>query len=201
MRRLAATLVALATLSVPAVAGAQVGYDGCAGGGCTSSADEIRCWWPQGPAFVPSPLFPQLSRQRASGQWELAVGTDTFHQGSQCVEVLDDVWVYEGDVVGVQAFLKERALASGLVVELEGELVPNSLAMGWLLCIHSFEASGWHNHRDGGLQIIPSTWRSYGGLEYAPVAGEAPIEQQITVALRVLDAAGATQWSTWRRCA
>jgi hypothetical protein len=199
VRRLAATLVALATLAVPAVAGAGA-YDGCAQGGCTSSADVIRCWWPQSRGWTPAPVDVRPARQRADGTWELAIDTDRFHQGSRCVEILG-MWVYVDDVPAVVAYLKARALADGQAVELEGELVAATLDLPWFLCIHSHEASGWHNHRDGGLQIIPSTWRAYGGREFAPYAGDATIEEQLEVGRRVLTGGGESQWTTWRRCA
>lgn len=203
IRRLAATLVALAVLVVPSVAAAQVGYDGCAPGGCTGPADEIRCWVLQRPDIIPDGHADRWRIRPGTGRWEYAVGTDTHGAATAgCVEVIPGLWVAPNDVDGTVRYLKDQALASGRAVELEGELVPNSLAMGWILCIHAQEASGWHNHRDGGMQIIPSTWRAYGGLEWAPVAGEAPIEQQIVVAFRVLDGGGVTQWpNTWRRCA
>ncbi len=38
---------------------------------------------------------------------------------------------------------------------------------------------------DGGLQFLPSTWRSAGGLRYAPYAHQATRVQQITVASRL----------------
>ena len=47
---------------------------------------------------------------------------------------------------------------------------------------------------DGGLQFLPSTWRSYGGREFAEYAYQASREQQITVANRVLEDVG---WIAW----
>ncbi|WP_370327034.1 transglycosylase family protein [Euzebya sp.] len=38
---------------------------------------------------------------------------------------------------------------------------------------------------DGGLQFTPSTWRAYGGHEYAQYAYQATPEQQIDIAERV----------------
>ena len=38
----------------------------------------------------------------------------------------------------------------------------------------------------GGLQMLGSTWRNYGGTEFAPTADQASREQQIAVAERIL---------------
>ncbi|HEY8374384.1 MAG TPA: transglycosylase family protein, partial [Pseudonocardiaceae bacterium] len=48
-----------------------------------------------------------------------------------------------------------------------------------------------------GLQFTPSTWRAYGGTEYAPNAHLATREQQIAVAERVLAGQG---WKAWPAC-
>ena len=50
---------------------------------------------------------------------------------------------------------------------------------------------------DGGLQFLPSTWRAYGGTQYAQYAYQASREQQIDIAERVLDDVG---WSAWPTC-
>lgn len=86
------------------------------------------------------------------------------------------------------------------MVIIEGEVVPVTLDLPWFLCIHSYEASGWHNHIDGGLQIIPPTWKSQGGHEYAPHAGDATVIEQIDIGRNVLTSGGVRQWSTWRMC-
>jgi resuscitation-promoting factor RpfA len=49
----------------------------------------------------------------------------------------------------------------------------------------------------GGLQMLGSTWRSYGGQAFAPTADRASREQQIVVAERILDDAG---WGAWPAC-
>ncbi|MER8182930.1 transglycosylase family protein [Kitasatospora sp. NPDC094015] len=46
----------------------------------------------------------------------------------------------------------------------------------------------------GGLQFTPSTWRSFGGTQYAGQAHQATKAQQITVAERVLAAQGPGAW-------
>jgi resuscitation-promoting factor RpfA len=53
--------------------------------------------------------------------------------------------------------------------------------------------NGFH----GGLQFTPSTWRAFGGKEFAPVAYKASREQQIVVAERVLAGQG---WNAWPVC-
>ncbi|MDO5512455.1 resuscitation-promoting factor Rpf1 domain-containing protein [Corynebacterium sp.] len=64
------------------------------------------------------------------------------------------------------------------------------------------EAGGnWHintgNGYHGGLQFSPSTWRAYGGTEFAPYAYQATREQQIAVAERTLAGQG---WGAWPSC-
>ncbi|MDO5671027.1 MAG: DUF3235 domain-containing protein, partial [Corynebacterium sp.] len=53
--------------------------------------------------------------------------------------------------------------------------------------------NGYH----GGLQFSPSTWRAYGGTEFAPYAYQATREQQIAVAERTLAGQG---WGAWPAC-
>lgn len=53
--------------------------------------------------------------------------------------------------------------------------------------------NGYH----GGLQFSPSTWRGFGGAEFAPVAYQATRAQQIVVAERVLAKQG---WGAWPVC-
>jgi hypothetical protein len=49
----------------------------------------------------------------------------------------------------------------------------------------------------GGLQFLPETWASHGGLTFAPSAHLATREQQIAVAVRVLESQG---WLAWPAC-
>jgi hypothetical protein len=53
--------------------------------------------------------------------------------------------------------------------------------------------NGYH----GGLQFAPSTWRGFGGTEFAPVAHQATRAEQIVVAERVLAGQG---WGAWPVC-
>ncbi|WP_233190896.1 transglycosylase family protein [Brachybacterium sp. UMB0905] len=46
----------------------------------------------------------------------------------------------------------------------------------------------------GGLQFSPSTWRSFGGTEYAPNAHQATKAEQIAVAKRTLQGQGPGAW-------
>lgn len=49
----------------------------------------------------------------------------------------------------------------------------------------------------GGTMTLPSTWRAYGGLAFAPAAYQATKAQQIIVNERVLADAG---WKAWPGC-
>jgi LysM repeat protein len=51
-----------------------------------------------------------------------------------------------------------------------------------------------HNGHYGGLQFSPSTWKAYGGLQYADRADHATREQQIAVAEKTLQGQG---WGAW----
>ena len=53
--------------------------------------------------------------------------------------------------------------------------------------------NGFH----GGLQFTPSTWRGFGGAQFAPSAHQASRAQQIVVAERVLAKQG---WGAWPVC-
>ena len=53
------------------------------------------------------------------------------------------------------------------------------------------------NGFSGGLQFTPSTWRAYGGGQYAPQAHLATREQQIAVASKVQAGQG---WGAWPAC-
>jgi resuscitation-promoting factor RpfA len=53
------------------------------------------------------------------------------------------------------------------------------------------------NGFQGGLQFTQSTWRGFGGTQFAPSANRATREQQITVAERVLAGQG---WNAWPVC-
>lgn len=49
----------------------------------------------------------------------------------------------------------------------------------------------------GGLQFSPTTWKAFGGAEYAPSAHQATRAEQIAVAEKVLAGQG---WNAWPSC-
>ena len=51
----------------------------------------------------------------------------------------------------------------------------------------------------GGIQFDASTWRAYGGTQYAPLPHQATREQQIAVATKMRDARGG--YGAWPACA
>ena len=53
--------------------------------------------------------------------------------------------------------------------------------------------NGYH----GGLQFSASTWRAFGGGEFAPTANQATREEQIYVAEKTLEGQG---WGAWPAC-
>ena len=48
----------------------------------------------------------------------------------------------------------------------------------------------------GGVGFAVSTWRAFGGTEFAPTAGQATPYEQVIVATRVRDAVGPGAWSS-----
>lgn len=54
--------------------------------------------------------------------------------------------------------------------------------------------AGGDNGFQGGLQFKASTWAEFGGLEFAPTAGQATREQQIAIAEKVLATQGPNAW-------
>ena len=53
------------------------------------------------------------------------------------------------------------------------------------------------NGYSGGLQFLHSSWRAYGGRDFAAYAWQASRGEQIIVAERILDDVG---WSAWPTC-
>ena len=49
----------------------------------------------------------------------------------------------------------------------------------------------------GGLQFTPSTWKRFGGTEFAPTPDQASREEQIAVAKKVHGEQG---WKAWPAC-
>jgi resuscitation-promoting factor RpfA len=101
-------------------------------------------------------------------------------------------------LVGVSASL---ALAAGLMA---GAPTPAEGAGTVWDKVAQCESSGnWKintgNGYYGGLQFLGSTWRGYGGRQYAPMAHQATKAEQIAVARRVLADVGAGAWPTCGR--
>lgn len=71
----------------------------------------------------------------------------------------------------------------------------------WDRLAHCESTQNWDantgNGYKGGLQFSDSTWRSYGGKQYAPTADKASREQQIAVAKKVQQQQG---WNAWPGC-
>lgn len=190
MRRLAATLVALTMLAVPSVAGANLaGTDGTPVG--TTAADTIRCWTVQLEGWRPGGGDPALSRQRADGRWEVAVGTDIGSEPA-CVEVLPGVWVNPLERAAVVAYLKARALEASGQVEIAGEPVPFALDLHDWQRMAGCESGGrWH--------IRDASGRFGGGLQIAaPDVETWSVAEQIAAARSILDRQGPGAWPTCR---
>lgn len=71
----------------------------------------------------------------------------------------------------------------------------------WDQLAYCESGGNWATHTangfSGGLQFADSTWRSFGGTAYAPMAWQASREAQIAVAEKVLASAG---WVAWPAC-
>jgi hypothetical protein len=71
----------------------------------------------------------------------------------------------------------------------------------WAPILQCESNGNWHietgNGYSGGLQFAHSTWRAYGGTQYASRASQATPEQQIAIAERVLADVG---WRAWPTC-
>lgn len=71
----------------------------------------------------------------------------------------------------------------------------------WDKLAHCESTGNWAantgNGFSGGLQFTKSTWKAFGGGQYAPVAHQASRTQQIAVAENVLAEQG---WNAWPSC-
>ena len=71
----------------------------------------------------------------------------------------------------------------------------------WDKLAHCESTGNWDadtgNGFQGGLQFTPSTWKRFGGTEFASSPEKASREQQIEVAKRVQDEQG---WKAWPAC-
>ena len=99
----------------------------------------------------------------------------------------------------------KRALAgTAAVAALAGVVAPQANAApdsDWDKLAQCESGGNWAintgNGYYGGLQFSASTWRAYGGEQFAPYAHQATREQQIIVAERTLAAQG---WGAWPAC-
>ncbi|MBN9734722.1 MULTISPECIES: transglycosylase family protein [unclassified Pseudonocardia] len=71
----------------------------------------------------------------------------------------------------------------------------------WDKLAHCESTSDWQadtgNGFKGGLQFTPTTWKSFGGTEFASSPEQASKSQQIEVAKKVQDEQG---WKAWPSC-
>ena len=94
--------------------------------------------------------------------------------------------------VGVAAAL---GLSAGLMVSGSGVASADSV---WDKVAECESSGNWSintgNGYYGGLQFSPSTWKAFGGTDYAPQANQASKSEQIAVAQRTLAAQGPGAW-------
>ena len=72
--------------------------------------------------------------------------------------------------------------------------VPNAV---WSALADCATGGNWTfdgRHADGGLAISPATWKTFGGADFAPTAGEASQSEQIIVGERIAALQGAAAW-------
>lgn len=65
---------------------------------------------------------------------------------------------------------------------------------------HNWQAVDPPGRHFGGLQFLTSTWKAYGGGEFAPRADKATQDEQMIVAMRVLEGykgTGPQGWGAW----
>ena len=71
----------------------------------------------------------------------------------------------------------------------------------WNELAHCESTGNWDadtgNGFKGGLQFTPSTWKEFGGTQYAPSADQASKSEQIEIAKKVQDQQG---WKAWPAC-
>ena len=100
-------------------------------------------------------------------------------------------------------FVSGAAAAAGLVAAplIAAPTAGAADASGWDAVAACESGGDWSintgNGYYGGLQFSASTWRAYGGEQFAPYAHQATREQQIIVAERTLAAQG---WGAWPAC-
>lgn len=99
------------------------------------------------------------------------------------------------------AKLAAATVAAGSAATLMAPLAQAAPDSDWDKLAQCEAGGNWHintgNGYHGGLQFSPSTWRAYGGDQYAPYAYMATREQQIAIAEKVLAGQG---WGAWPSC-
>lgn len=94
--------------------------------------------------------------------------------------------------------LPSTITAVGVAAVASFALAAPAHAADWDTLAHCESSGNWSTNTGngyyGGLQFSPSTWRAYGGGQYAAGAHQATREQQIAVAERVLASQGAGAW-------
>lgn len=118
-------------------------------------------------------------------------------------EVANWVAWNEQDPVAAQEFARLPQIQEALARAQQSAAQPtrNSQGSVWDRLAECESGQRWSYNGgsgyDGGLQFLPSTWRAYGGREYAEYAWQASRAQQIDIAERVLDDVG---WGAWPTC-
>jgi Transglycosylase-like domain len=100
---------------------------------------------------------------------------------------------------------RARLLAAALPVALMSQCAPQCAPASpigiWDQIAQCESGGNWSintgNGYYGGLQMLGSTWRAYGGLQYAPRADLASREEQIAVAENIKADVG---WGAWPAC-
>lgn len=97
-----------------------------------------------------------------------------------------------------------KVALAGLVIGAPIALAtPAEAAPNWDALAQCESGGRWNintgNGYYGGIQFSASTWRAYGGTQYAPRADLASREQQIAVAGRVLASQGSNAWPSCSR--
>jgi hypothetical protein len=94
-----------------------------------------------------------------------------------------------------------EAFVQGLATEPAAAPEPSTDQSVWDKVAYCESGGNWAINRGsgyyGGLQMLGSTWRNYGGTEFAPTADQATREQQIVVAEKILADVG---WGAWPAC-
>ncbi|WP_165164481.1 resuscitation-promoting factor Rpf1 domain-containing protein [Corynebacterium qintianiae] len=102
------------------------------------------------------------------------------------------------------SFAKKALAGTAAAAALTGIMAPAANAApdsDWDRLAQCEAGGNWNintgNGYSGGLQFSASTWRAYGGGDFAPYAYQATREQQIIVGERTLAGQG---WGAWPAC-